>query len=115
MRTRHLIRRGAVLWFEYHCWEDAQSSDAVLWYHSHQVVKVLRIDAPGGVVRGTDKHERNRIGQPIVYKVRFADGHVGMAFEDELLPSRGSFHRPHPPGWRGYRTGTQRWLGAPHR
>ena len=99
MRTRNLLRRGSVRWFEYYCWEGAQSSDSELWYRSHQVVKVLCIKDPDSIVKGTGIDERARIGQPIVYKIRFADGHVGIAFEDELLTGRAKFARPHPPGW----------------
>lgn len=32
---------GTVKWFEYHCWESPESSDAEVWYRSHCEVSVI--------------------------------------------------------------------------
>ncbi len=38
-RTELELRNvGDVVWFEYHCWESPESSDAEIWYRSHQKV-----------------------------------------------------------------------------
>jgi hypothetical protein len=88
-------RPGDLAWFEYHCWEDDASSDAALWHRSHQQVTVTR--------RGTDENwgetllDRAQAGCPNVYDIRFADGHEGPAFEDELLAGPEFYERPDPP------------------
>lgn len=84
----------AVRLFEYHCWESSQSSDAELWYRSHQRVTVLRIVEPGV---GRTFMERCEAGNPRVFRIRFEDGFEGDAFEDELVRSRKEFCRPSPP------------------
>ena len=85
---------GKEFWFEYHCWEDEKSSDAELWYHSHQRCKVLSIEEPG---IGDTQKERAEEGCPRVYKVEFDDGFIWSCFEDELLESTDEFERPDPP------------------
>jgi hypothetical protein len=86
---------GDLAWFEYHCWEDAQSGDAELWFRSHQQVTVTGrgddedFDAPAA--------ERLAEGVPRCYGIRFPDGHEGTACEDELLTSPGFYGRPDPP------------------
>lgn len=90
---------GQVLFFEYHCNESHDSSDAQLWYRSHQKVTVLRTAPNDGmdILALTDRCEH---GQLIVYLVLFADGHQGHAFEDELLDSDADYCRPQPPAPR---------------
>src|SRR6185437_15614932 len=107
MRTRHTAAAaspdgmredwhpGDRAHYEYHCYEAHDSSDAELWYRSHQQVHVLG--------RGEDEdldaplHERLEEGMPRVYQVRFGDGHEGDATEDELLTHPRHFTRPDPP------------------
>src|SRR6185437_16357880 len=107
MRTRHTAAAaspdgmredwhpGDRAHYEYHCYEAHDSSDAELWYRSHQQVHVLG--------RGEDEdldaplHERLEEGMPRVYQGRFGDGHEGDATEDELLTHPRHFTRPDPP------------------
>lgn len=103
-RTRQLIKPGTEVFFEYHCDESHQSSDAQLWYRSHQKVTVLHCD------KDTIEQAENcgvftlparaEVGVPLVYTIEFADGHIGDAFEDELLTSEDSYERPAPPAAR---------------
>jgi len=79
---------GKELWFEYHCFESPESSDAEAWYRSHQKVKVLE--------RGEDDHDEFP-DEPKVYKVQFEDGLIYDVFDDELLESPDKFNRPDPP------------------
>lgn len=101
MTTIDLIEPGTQRFFEYHCLESHQSCDAQLWYRSHQTVIVLQLG--GGLVEqaeGCDCFtfvERGEGGVPLVYKVRFADGHEGDATEDELLTSEDDYCRTDPP------------------
>jgi hypothetical protein len=88
---------GSVCFYEYHCLESANSSDAQLWYRSHQRVTVLGLDPDSDVPDIPTKAERADEGQPLVYRVRFADGHEGSVFEDELLDSETEYTRPDPP------------------
>lgn len=81
MRTKDI---GRVYWFEYHCLESPGSQDAQLWYRSHRKVEVIS-------QRETDEVE------PKVYEIKFEDGWIGDAFEDELYVSKRSFNRPKPP------------------
>ena len=70
-------------WFEYHCYEGEDSSDAELWHHTHQQVAVL--------------HKHQNIDEPIVgkmYRVRFGDGLEYDVCDDELLKSPKDFYRP---------------------
>lgn len=82
-------------WFEYHCNESHDSSDAPAWYHSHQEVTVLypvnADDVPA------TRAERIEDGNPLVYHVLFDDGLTWHVFEDELLDSPAEFKRPAPP------------------
>jgi GNAT superfamily N-acetyltransferase len=80
--------------FEYHCYEGHDSSDAQLWYRSHQPITVLSIVERG---YGKTQRERGENGAPAVYKVKFGDGFVGHAMEDELITSKSQFYRPDPP------------------
>jgi len=99
--SKGLLKIGRELYFEYHCRESHQSSDAPLWYRSHQKVVILSLD-PRLIeqAEGCDCFtfvERGEGGVPLVYSVRFADGHVGDAFEDELLDTEDGYSRPDPP------------------
>ena len=95
MNKQELRSTGDKLWFEYHCWESPESSDAEVWYHSHQRVTVLRIvNEP---VLFDTFAERADAGCQVVYKARFDDGLEWDVFEDELLDSKNEFERPDPP------------------
>lgn len=85
---------GKTMWFEYHCLESHDSSDAHLWYRSHQQVEVLAIEHAG---TGYNPKERSESGDPRVYRIRFRDGLVADVFEDELMDSPKRFFRPDPP------------------
>jgi len=91
-----LRRVGQKLWFEYHCWEDKDSQDYPLWLHSHRKVKILGI-APNDGMDIPKLKERINGGTPINYRIKFADGLVAEAAEDEILDSRKQFSRPNPP------------------
>lgn len=98
IRTPMLNQR---FWFEYHCWEDEKSSDAKLWYHSHQQCTII-----SGIV-GDDNSdlsfdERCELGMNMVYKAKFDDGFESTVFEDELLDSPEGFCRPDPPNQNSY-------------
>lgn len=89
---------GATAWFEYHCWESAQSGDAPAWYRSHQQVVVLAHDpADHDCLRPKSLATRAEDGQPCVYQVRFADRLEWTVFEDELMTDPADFERPAPP------------------
>ncbi len=85
---------GKRLWFEYHCYEGHDSTDAKLWYRSHQQVRVLHMEERG---YGATPEARGEEGQPRVYKIQFADGFKHSAFEDELMVSQADFERDDPP------------------
>ncbi len=85
----------SVLWFEYHCWESHQSSDAQIWYRSHQLVTVIELHVNDSA--GMSREDRTEQGMPFSYTIRFADGSEWEAFEDELSPSRDSWSRRDPP------------------
>lgn len=94
-------RVGERAWFEYHCYEGHDSSDAQAWYRSHQQVTILaheEVDEPYFLDDGSEATRYH-------YRVRFADGHEHSAFDDELHNS--------PEGF-----GTQAWtpggFGPPH-
>ena len=70
------------LWFEYHCYEGEDSSDAELWHHTHQQALILH------KLTDTDKE----IGT--MYRVRFDDGFEADVFGDELVKSPKAFYRP---------------------
>jgi len=91
---QYRINIGGKYLFEYHCYEGHDSSDAQLWYHSHQPVIVLSMEEKG---EGIDETERAYNGAPAVYKVKFEDDFVGVVLEDELVNSAKDFFRPDPP------------------
>jgi hypothetical protein len=72
-------------WFEYHCYEGEDSSDAELWHHTHQQVQVIR--------KYKVPDECDREVAPM-YLIRFADGFEGDVFSDELVKSPSDFIRP---------------------
>ena len=82
--------------FEYHCWEDHESSDAQAWYRSHQIVTIIGV-ADCDPVAFTTFKERGEAGHQILYRARFKDGFETTVFEDELLVSKKDFERPDPP------------------
>jgi len=83
-------------WFEYHCFESHESCDAKLWYHSHQQCTILGM-APNDGADIRSQQERMEAGLPLAYRVRFADGYVDDAMEDELYDDPKDFERPDPP------------------
>lgn len=89
------FKPGDTAWFECHCLESYESSDAELWYRTHQKVTVLSLTPGDGI--GLTLQERVECGQPFTYVVRFEDGHEGDAWEDELSTSKDSWYRPDPP------------------
>jgi hypothetical protein len=92
----HYREPGSVLFFEYRCCEDHGSSDAEIWYRSHQKVTVLRCvnaDDYGDIPQA----ERYEAGCPLAYLCRFADGLEWDLMEDELLDSEAEYDRPNPP------------------
>jgi hypothetical protein len=90
--NRQHWQEGEAAFFEYHCNRAHDSSDADLWYRSHQAVTVLGMsdeveeDAIGWLVE-----ERLGAGMPLAWSVRFADGHEGTAMDDELYVSASHF------------------------
>jgi hypothetical protein len=87
---------GSRTWFEYHCSESPESSDAPAWYHSHQQVEVLGL-TECEQVSYTTFEERMDEGMVLVYQVRFDDGIEWSVFEDELLTDPSQFERDDPP------------------
>ena len=87
---------GSRAWFEYHCSESHDSSDAPAWYHSHQQVEVLGL-TDCEQVSFTTFAERMNEGMVLVYRVRFDDGLEWSVFEDELLMNPSEFERDDPP------------------
>jgi len=81
--------------YEYHCYEGHDSSDAHLWYRSHQPVTVVSIEESDE--SGDTMEERTDSGQVRVYRIRFADGFEATAWEDELLTDPQHWSRPDPP------------------
>ncbi|KKK98328.1 hypothetical protein LCGC14_2643830 [marine sediment metagenome] len=67
-------------WFEYHCYEGEDSSDAELWHHTHQEVIVL------ARIPNCDTSR--------MYHVEFTDGFKWDVFDDELIASPKDFERP---------------------
>ena len=75
---------GGRRWFEYHCWENEESSDAEAWHHTHQRVQVLE-----------KIQDANDEGCEIsMYRVRFPDGVEWDVFDDELVSDPSEFYRP---------------------
>lgn len=87
---------GSILFFEYHCTEDHGSSDAEIWYRSHQKVTVLGCDNAQDY-GDISQLERYEAGCPLAYRCRFADGLEWDLMEDELLDSEAEYERPDPP------------------
>lgn len=85
---------GRTFWFEYHCYEGHDSSDAQAWYRSHEQVTVVGITEPG---YGETLAERAENGESRVYRARWGDGFEYDVFEDELLDGPEQFQRPDPP------------------
>ncbi|GAH10911.1 unnamed protein product [marine sediment metagenome] len=82
MLSANQLRR----WFEYHCYEGEDSSDAELWHHTHQQVTILK---------QLEDVEPIGDGEPIkLYRVKFNDGFEYDVFEDELMDSPREFYRP---------------------
>ena len=100
MYERENWNPGDKPWFEYHCHEGHDSTDAEVWYRSHQQATVLHESqqTDGYDIRHeTTFADRCEQGMPRVYRVRFQDGLEWDVFEDELLTSRDGFTRPPPP------------------
>ena len=90
-----MLANGTRKLFEYHCLESMQSADSDLWLRSHRWVTV--VDCENFAEFGTlTFEERVENGTPLVYGIVFGDGHLGSAFEDELLNSEEEFCRPAP-------------------
>ena len=85
--------------FEYHCLESPDSSDAEIWYRSHQQVTVLK-EEESDAWEGSTFEERGEEGQPKLYQVRFDDGLEWSVFEDELMTTPAGFYQPDPPASR---------------
>jgi hypothetical protein len=92
-----MSRLGDVAWFEYHCWESPESGDAEVWYRSHQRVEILGRNEIEPISETMSYQERQEECVPWTYEVRFPDGLVWSAWEDELSASRADWHRPDPP------------------
>lgn len=92
---------GETAWFEYHCWESDDSCDAKLWHHSHQKVTVLREDlsADGSSKNLPNTTPEQRFEEAVLkaYEIKFKDGFVATAMEDELYTDPQGFERPDPP------------------
>lgn len=85
---------GESAFFEYHCLQSHDSADAQAWYRSHQPVEVVAFPDSDGLKMlrsGADREERLNDGCPLIYRVRFSDGHEHDVFEDELMSSRELF------------------------
>jgi hypothetical protein len=91
---QYRVKIGKSYWFEYHCWESDESSDAELWHHSHQKVEIIAMTEPG---YGDTEEQRFENTQTAMFKVRFSDGLESEAAEDEILESKKQFERPDPP------------------
>jgi hypothetical protein len=93
--------------FEYHCNESHTSSDAPVWYRSHQRVTVLKCHNLRDGIEMPSQAERFANGQQLMYQVLFPDSLKWDVFEDELLDFASEFERPKPPsgppaGLNGY-------------
>lgn len=92
--TRDEWRPGDTAYYEYHCNPSHDSEDAPLWYRSHQKVMVLGLDHAGP---GKTMNDRLSAGEPSTYRVRFADGFEGAAYEDELFTTEADFSAEYAP------------------
>lgn len=95
--TKERWNPGETAHYEYHCLESPESSDAHLWYRSHQPVTVLHRNEGEPEAEHMTKEERGEEGIPWTYRVRFRDGHEGDAWEDELMTHPRHWYRPDPP------------------
>jgi hypothetical protein len=86
---------GKEFWFEYHCWESLDSSDAPAWLRSHERVTVLGL-ADCEVLAPTFD-ERVDGAVQIVYRARWSDGFEWDIWEDELCLSPSEFYCADPP------------------
>ena len=93
---KEVRKEGESVLFEYHCCESYDSADVELWYRSHSRVTVLDCDNSDDFGNMTFI-ERVENGCPLIYHIRFKDGHIGAAFEDELLDSEKDYCRTNPP------------------
>ena len=101
------VKVGDKFLFEYHCWESPDSSDFDLWLHSHQPVKVIGISQKWDGISEKDRYEWGQLNH---YKIRFPDGYIHEAGEDELLISSKDFCRPNPPQTlEEYNANPQKW------
>lgn len=98
-KCQDVLPPGSTRWFEYHCNESHDSSDAPAWYRSHEQVTVIRlVNYEDRLHAGSNLLNRGEDGLPLVYRARWSDGFAWDVFEDELLEHRASFCRPDPPG-----------------
>ena len=88
---------GTRCFFEYHCKESHDSSDAELWYRSHQKVEVMNCVNDEFFSEGSAMRYRIENGTPLAYEVAFSDGFRATAMEDELLEAEVDYGRPDPP------------------
>lgn len=83
MKDDKRLARGR-RYFEYHCYEGEDSTDAELWHHTHQQVIVLN-----KITTDIDEQEVGRM-----YRVRFTDGYEYDVCDDELVKSPSDYYRP---------------------
>ena len=88
------IKVGEKYWFEYHCWESPESSDAELWYHSHQQCTIVSVEQEYPDMTEDERYDAAMLNH---YNIRFSDGFVSSAGEDELYKNKKGFYRPNPP------------------
>lgn len=85
-KDKDLWVEGEKAYFEYHCWQSHDSSDAELWYRSHQEVTIIKMEPNDGFDILQDGFaERMDAGHPIAYSVKFKDGFIGHVTEDEFF------------------------------
>jgi hypothetical protein len=90
-------QNGSCPLFEYHCNESHTSSDAPIWYRSHQRVTILKCINLSDAEEMPKQIDRFANGLQLMYRVRFEDGLQWDVFEDELLDLASEFERPKPP------------------
>ena len=78
---------GNDYFYEYHCLESHDSSDAELWYRSHNKIKII----------GYSKNQGLMEDEPTTLDIQFEDGYIGSAWEDEILSSEDKYTRPDSP------------------
>jgi len=107
---KDIWKPGETAWFEYHCWMSHNSADAQLWYRSQQQVEILRLTDCEVTEELDNFNKRTDAGMPWVYTIKFADGFIGDAFEDELLTDPKHFNPTFKPPQNRRRT----WLNVHH-